>query len=117
MTSRLRRANQPDRPRKFRLNSASFANNEAEGLDCAYRHFHSVEELKDAGLVLAVIKFALFVDHYVAVLEVTENEMTVGDPFYGKRTYSRQEFSTAWRHCGIVLKRRPAIDSQRATNF
>src|SRR5258705_3404955 len=80
---------------------------EAEGLHCAYRHFRSVEELKDAGLVLAVTKFALFVDHYVTVLEVTGTEVTVADPFYGKKGDSREEFSEAWRRCGINLKRLP----------
>ena len=78
----------------------------AEGLKCAYRHFRSVEELKDAGLVLAVTKFARFIDHYVTVLEVSDTEVKVADPFYGKRTYSRERFREQWRFCGIVLKRR-----------
>jgi predicted double-glycine peptidase len=77
----------------------------AEGLDCEYRHFRGVEELKEVGVVLAVTKFALFVDHYVTVLEVTASEVRVADPFYGKRTYSRDAFREQWRFCGIVLRR------------
>lgn len=78
----------------------------SDGLDCTYRHFRRIEELNGAGLVLAVTKFALFVDHYVVVLEVTDTGVKVADPFYGKRTYSREEFRSQWRFCGIVLKRR-----------
>jgi hypothetical protein len=81
----------------------------SEGLDCTYRHFRNVNELKDAGLTLAVIKFALFVDHYVAVVGVTEKEVQVADPYFGKQTYSVNDFCKRWRFCGIVLARRPAL--------
>jgi ABC-type bacteriocin/lantibiotic exporter with double-glycine peptidase domain len=77
----------------------------AEGLHCAYRHFRNLDELKAAGLILAVTKFALFVDHYVVVLEVTDTEVRVADPLYGKQTYSREQFQNRWRYCGIVLSR------------
>ena len=77
----------------------------AEGLHCAYRHFRNLDDLKDAGVVLAVTKFAFLVDHYVTVLKVTDREVQVADPFFGKRTLSREAFREQWRHCGIVLKR------------
>jgi len=80
-----------------------------EGLECTYRHFRSVDELKDAGVVMVVTEFALFVDHYVTVLEVTDTEVKVADPYYGRRTYSREEFREQWRFCGIVLKRRAGV--------
>lgn len=32
-------------------------------------------ELRDAGLTIAVIQFAFLVDHYVAVLEMTDQEI------------------------------------------
>jgi ABC-type bacteriocin/lantibiotic exporter with double-glycine peptidase domain len=76
-----------------------------EGLDCRYRHFDSIATLKNEGLTLAIIKFAFLVDHYVAVLEVTDRKVIVGDPFFGKQEYTHQEFSAKWRDCGIVLKR------------
>lgn len=78
----------------------------SEGLDCTYQHFDSIAALKQQGLTLAIIKFAFFVDHYVAVLEVTDSKVIVGDPFLGKETYTHQDFSEKWRHCGIVLKRK-----------
>ena len=77
----------------------------AEGLQCVYRHFRNLDELKAAGLTLAITKFALLVDHYVVVLEVTDTEVRVADPLYGRQTYSREQFQDRWRHCGIVLER------------
>ncbi len=75
------------------------------GLVCEYRHFNSVSELRHGGLTLAVIKFGLLVDHYVAVLAVTDREVVVGDPFLGRATYTHQQFQKKWRFAGIVLKR------------
>ncbi len=74
-------------------------------LTCEYRHFRTVTELKNAGPTLAVIKFAPLVDHYVAVLQVTDHEVVVGDPLSGRANYSYEEFQEKWRFCGIVLKR------------
>src|SRR2546425_66782 len=71
-------------------------------------------DLKNGGLTLAVIKFGLFVDHYVTVLEVTDSEIIVGDPFRGKMSYSHQEFRSKWRFVGVVLKRKPPTNSPSA---
>ena len=76
-----------------------------DGLTCEYRQFKSVSELKNGGITLAVIKFAFLLDHYVAVLEVTDKEVIVGDPSCGKMSYSYKEFEQRWRFIGVVLKR------------
>jgi len=75
------------------------------GLVCEYRHFKSVSDLTNGGITLAVIKFGLLVDHYVAVLEVTDREVVVGDPFAGKAIYTPEQFARKWRYAGVVLKR------------
>ena len=77
----------------------------SNGLDCEYRYFNSTHELKNGGLTLAVIKFGLFVDHYVTVLEVTDSEIIVGDPFRGKMSCTHDEFARKWRFVGVVLKK------------
>ena len=77
----------------------------SSGLDCEYRYFNSTVELKNGGITLAVIKFGLFVDHYVAVLDVTDTEIIVGDPFRGKMSYTHDEFAKKWRFVGVVLKK------------
>jgi len=75
------------------------------GLKCEYRHFKSTAELKNGGITLAVINFSLFLDHYVTVLQVTDDMIIVGDPSRGLRAYSHEEFAKKWRHIGVVLKR------------
>ncbi len=77
----------------------------AEGLRCVYRRFHSVAELDGPGVTIARMKFALLLDHYVTVLKVTDAEVMVGDPLFGKRTLSHEDFSRNWRYRGIVLRR------------
>jgi hypothetical protein len=77
------------------------------GLIAEYRLFKDISELKQAGLTLAVIKYAFMVDHYVTVLEVTDTEVVVGDPLNGLDRLSYADFRKEWRFVGIVLKRRP----------
>jgi hypothetical protein len=77
-----------------------------DGLSAQYRFFKTVPEMKGVGEVLAVIKFGFLVDHYVAVLEVTDKDITIGDPLSGRVTSSHEEFTKKWRHCGVVLNRK-----------
>jgi predicted double-glycine peptidase len=71
-----------------------------------YRPFKDISELKQAGLTLAVIKYSLLEDHWVAVLQVTDSEVLVGDPVGGLVKMSYNDFQEKWRFIGIVLKRR-----------
>ncbi|HEX3799788.1 MAG TPA: cysteine peptidase family C39 domain-containing protein [Verrucomicrobiae bacterium] len=78
----------------------------ARGLVCTYRHFASVDELKRAGLTLAVVKFNLVLDHYVTVLDVSGDTVTVGDPLNGLTKMTFVEFADKWRFEGVVLSRK-----------
>lgn len=77
-----------------------------DGIVCEYRHFKDIPELRRAGLTIAVIKFGPLVDHYVTVLEVTDDRVIVGDPLDGKVEYSHEQFWRKWRRLGIVVRRR-----------
>jgi predicted double-glycine peptidase len=77
----------------------------ARGLSAELRQFKDLRELAQAGLTLAVIKYGFLLDHFVTVLNVTDKEITVGDPLSGKSVYSYEEFAKVWRFSGIVLKR------------
>ena len=77
-----------------------------DGLVAEYRSFKDISELKKAGLTLAIIKFDFMVDHYVAVLEVTDTDVIVGDPLNGRDKMSYDEFQRVWRYQGIVLRRK-----------
>ena len=76
-----------------------------EGLKCQYRCFDSINELRKAGITLAVVKDGLMNHHCVAVLGVSDYIITVVDPVWGKMLMSHEEFKKVWRFSGIVLKR------------
>lgn len=76
-----------------------------DGLQCRYRPFTSLAELRDAGITLAVVKAAFLLDHCVAVLDVSDDSVTVADPSTGVRLMSREGFEAIWRFRGIALSR------------
>ncbi len=77
----------------------------ADGLICQYQRFNSIAQLKNAGITLAVVKNAFLLDHCVAILEVSDQMVTVADPVLGKTSIPNKQFEKIWRFCGIVLKR------------
>jgi predicted double-glycine peptidase len=77
----------------------------AEGLSAQGRVFKSIDDLRSAGLTLAVVKYGFLVDHWVTVLEVTDTEVVIADPLAGLDRQSYEEFAKRWRYEGIVLHR------------
>jgi hypothetical protein len=77
----------------------------ADGLSCRYRHFDSIDQLRKAGLTLAVVRDAFLLDHCIAVLDVSDDAVTVADPVTGARLMPYEQFEKIWRFCGIVLQR------------
>jgi predicted double-glycine peptidase len=73
------------------------------GLAVNCRGFRDLADLKQAGLALAVVKYTLMVDHWVAVLEVTDSEVIVGNPSVGLTRWTHEQFLRRWRFVGIVL--------------
>ena len=70
---------------------------------CRIVYCRDVSELQGKGPFVAIVKFSFLVDHYVAVLSVSETEVTVGDPLKGLRTCTPKEFDKEWRRCAIVI--------------
>ena len=58
-----------------------------------------------AATAVALVKYRLMVDHYVAVLDVTDDTITLGDPLTGSRELSHDEFRAIWRRLALVLTR------------
>ncbi|MBI4860074.1 MAG: hypothetical protein HY815_07395 [Candidatus Riflebacteria bacterium] len=79
-----------------------------EGLTCRWRFFSSLAELRTAGPTIAIVKYKFLVDHYVAVMDMTDRHVILGDPLKGKRTLTLPEFAAIWRFSGIELRGRPA---------
>ncbi len=77
----------------------------ADGLTCRYRRFDSVDQLRDAGVTLAVVREAFLMDHCLTVLEVSDDAVTVADPATGTRLMPHKQFERIWRFSGIVLAR------------
>ncbi len=76
------------------------------GLKCQYRHFDSIEQLRNAGVTLAMVRDSFLLDHCLAVLEVSDQTITVGDPLAGTMLMSHEQFEKIWRFSGIVLERK-----------
>ncbi|MHC4530079.1 MAG: cysteine peptidase family C39 domain-containing protein [Planctomycetota bacterium] len=81
-----------------------------KGLHCDYRYFDSIEQLKNAGLTLAAVKAKFLSDHCVAVLDVSDNTVTIADPVWGKTLLSHDQFRKIWRFSGIVLNRDSSLN-------
>jgi len=77
----------------------------SEGLKCQYRRFNSLDQLKEAGFTLAVVKDSFLTDHCVAVLKVSDSGVVLADPVTGTRMLSCRQFESIWRFTGLVLSR------------
>jgi predicted double-glycine peptidase len=76
----------------------------SEGLDCQFRRFDSVSQLREADVTLVVVKDAFLLDHCVAVIEVGDETVTIADPVRGQTKMSYKDFEDVWRFYGIALK-------------
>jgi predicted double-glycine peptidase len=76
-----------------------------DGLVVEYRSFRSLEELKNAGPTIAVMKFNALQEHCVAIFGIQTNGILVADPLSGLSVVSAEEFENKWTFVGIVLKR------------
>jgi predicted double-glycine peptidase len=80
-----------------------------KGLKCRYRYFDSLNELQRYQLALVTVKDSFLSDHCVAVLEITDDAVTIADPVDGKKIVPRNEFESTWRFSGIILERTPSL--------
>ncbi len=76
---------------------------ETQGLECQFRNFDSVIQLREADVTLAVVRDAFLLDHCVAILEVGDHTVTIADPVLGRILMSHKEFEHIWRFFGITL--------------
>jgi hypothetical protein len=76
-----------------------------EGLKCKYRRFDSIEQLRNAGVTLAIVRDAFLIDHCLVVLEVLDNAIAVADPVTGAQLIPYEKFEKIWRFSGIVIER------------
>ena len=72
-------------------------------VDCECRHFESIDAMAGKCPVLAVIKYSFWFDHFVAVLDVTDDYVFLGDPLNGRWKMKREEFESKWRKKGVFF--------------
>jgi len=77
------------------------------GRACRPAHFSSLADLRGREPVIAVIKFAFMVDHYITVLAVNDDEVIIGDPLKGRKSMTHEEFLDQWRNIAIVFDHPP----------
>ena len=73
------------------------------GVPCRAVYLDNLEELRGEVPFVALIEFSLFVDHYIAVLEVNEDSLIVGDPLYGRTKMSKEDFVKRWRKSCLLF--------------
>ena len=76
-----------------------------QGISCEHVRFRTIDELEGQCPVIVTVKFALFVDHFVTVLEVADDYVMIGDPLQGRIKLSRKDFSEKWRNEGVVIRK------------
>jgi len=77
-----------------------------------------IAELQDKTPFVAIVKFSFMIDHYVAVLSVTETEVTIGDPLGGLRRCRPEEFEKEWRGSAIIIdEHNPDSDCSKLCDF
>jgi predicted double-glycine peptidase len=84
----------------------------ASHLQCDYRAFTSAADLPADHPIIALMRYQFLVDHYVTVLKVGQNHLTIGDPLTGLTDETFEEFDREWRRVGIVV----SLDGFRASN-
>jgi predicted double-glycine peptidase len=76
-----------------------------QGLQCRFRTFDSIAQLRNAGITLVSVREATLLDHCVAVLAVSDTLVTIADPATGIEVLSHGQFERKWHSCGIVVGR------------
>ena len=77
----------------------------SQGLKCRYCRFDTIEQLKQTGITLVVVKEGFLLDHCIVVLEVLDNAVAVADPVTGRELIPIEKFEKIWRYSGIILER------------
>lgn len=77
---------------------------EIYGTACEVTYEDDLERLTGRVPFLAVVKFAPMIDHYVAVMNISDEHILVGDPLFGARVWTRNEFINRWRRKNIIVR-------------
>lgn len=77
---------------------------ERYGPECRIEYQNNFACLKRRVPFIAVVKHSLMLDHYVAVVAITDSHIQVGDPLKGLQQLTHAEFDQKWRGQSILFK-------------
>jgi len=103
--ARLARANPFSGTLLWTLHSALKERYSDQGLSTEFRRFNNAGELRGIGVTLVSVREAAMLDHCVAVLDISDTEVTIADPLSGLEILPIEYFEGKWRRCGIVVSR------------
>jgi predicted double-glycine peptidase len=83
-------------------------------IPCRIIYCRNVHELRGKEPLIAIVKYSYMIDHYVAVLSVTDTDVVLGDPLEGIRKCTHEEFEKEWRKCVIVVEKNPISQMNKA---
>jgi Peptidase C39 family len=75
-----------------------------QGLGCELRQFKTIAEMRQFDAVITSMKLSGNAGHSVAVMQITENHIIIGDPGQGRLMFSLDIFRGEWLHSGIAFK-------------
>jgi len=78
-----------------------------QGLKCTEEPCDTIEQLRGPGVAIVSIKLESGIGHAITVMEVTDDEVIVGDPRSGLQRMSYEEFMGVWNRGALVLTREP----------
>jgi len=76
-----------------------------QGIGCRLIWFSSIDQMRDICPVIATVKHRFMIDHYVTVLAVDDDGVTIADPLKGLERVSYDAFGRKWRRVGIAITR------------
>ena len=78
-----------------------------QGLKCTEEPYDTIEQLRGPGVAIVSIKLESGIGHAITVMEVTDDQVIVGDPRSGLQRMSYEEFLEVWNRGALVLTREP----------
>jgi len=81
--------------------------NYGQRLRAEYRYVDDVDYLREKNaLYIAEVRASTFTDHFVAIMDIKSNSVTVADPSMGWYETTTAAFSKEWRNKVIVISRK-----------
>jgi predicted double-glycine peptidase len=76
-----------------------------QGLHCEANYFQTLDDLPKETIVLAIVRYSFLVNHFVVILKIDGNELTLADPLEGIVETTGEQFEERWMKLGVVMRK------------